>query len=195
MLALTDVIRLSHILVVSVGFGAAFLADFYTLTCLGRPVDDPLVHTLEVCHGLIWKALLGMWLTGVAMIFLRTGFIIENFSPKLFTKLITVSVLTLNATLIGMIAMPILMACKGRSLLTLPLGRKLGLGIIGALSSTSWLLAMSLGISKVLAQSGWDVFVRLLPLAYAVGALAAIVLMLVLHSRPETEESGLAVQA
>ncbi|MGB5871671.1 MAG: hypothetical protein WBH04_15860, partial [Albidovulum sp.] len=108
MLPLTDLFRFAHILVVAIGFGAAFLADIHAMRWLGRLVDNDLLTTLHACHSLVWKALIAMWVTGIIMVFIRTGFVSDNFTPKLFSKLFTVGVLTVNAFLIGRYAMPLI---------------------------------------------------------------------------------------
>lgn len=181
MLALTDVVRFTHIFSVAVGFGAAFFADFTALSGMRKPVSRSILDTLHTSHGLVWKALIGMWITGLVMIFIRTDFALANFSPKLFSKLFTVSVLTINAFLIGHFAMPIVKKCLGAPLSSLSLRTKLTLGAIGAISSASWVMAMAMGVSKVLAKSGWDVFVELLPFGYIASVVGALVVMVWLH--------------
>ena len=114
----------------------------------------------------------------------RTGFDLANFTPKLFSKLAVVSMLTLNALVIGGIAMPLVQRNIGRSLLDLPLSRQFGCACVGAVSSTSWLIALAMGESKVLAASGWNVFVELVPLAYLASLLVATLTIALLHLRP-----------
>jgi hypothetical protein len=169
---LIDAARLAHLLCIAIGFGAAFLADFQIVRQLGRTVDDRMLQFLDLSHAVIWKILLGMWITGLILIQIRTQFVLENFSPKLASKLIAVAILTVNSALIGRIAMPLIRSARGQSLLDLPMGDKLTLATIGAISTASWLLAMAMGSSKVLAASDWGVFMVLLPVAY----LAAIAL-------------------
>lgn len=178
---LVDFARFAHILAVAIGFGAAFLADFHMLSRLGSTVDDELLTTLHVCHRVVTVALVAMWATGLVMIGIRTGFAVENFSPKLFSKLLTVSVLTANAILIGRYAMPLVEENRDRNLMWLPLDVKMRLAVIGAVSSTSWMLAMAMGIIKVLATSGWLAFLLMLPIAYGLSVTGAVVVMYLLH--------------
>jgi hypothetical protein len=180
-LAVTDVFRFSHILVVAIGFGAAALADIHTITRIHRKVDDALLTTLHACHRLVWATLVLMWLTGAVMVFIRTGFDLANFTPKLFSKLITVGILTANAVLISNYAMPVLMANCGKSILMLPLTVKLRLAGLGAVSAASWLLAMAIGVSKVLAASGWLVFIAVLPGFYIFSTLLAGLVIFLIH--------------
>jgi hypothetical protein len=180
-LALTDIFRFSHILVVAIGFGAAALADFHSLTRIHRKVDANLLTTLHSCHKLVWAMLAMMWVTGLILVFIRTGFVLENFTPKLFSKLLTVAILTANATAISAFAMPVVEASIGRSLLTLPLGTKTRLAVIGAVSAASWLMAMAMGVSKVLAASSWPVFVVAIPAVYAVTMGGVALVMALVH--------------
>jgi hypothetical protein len=169
-----DLARYAHIVAVAIGFGTAFLADYHLLSRLRRPVDDSFLDSLDLYHSVVWKMLLAMWITGVILIGIRTGFVLSNFSPKLISKLVTVSVLTANAALIGHFAMPVIRAARGRSILWLPRQTKLGLAIIGAISSASWLLALAMGSSKVLAASSSSVFLVLLPLVYTTAVVLAL---------------------
>lgn len=178
---LIDFARYAHVLSVAVGFGGAFLADFHMLSRLGQPVDDDTLTTLHVCHKIVTGSLVAMWITGIVMIGIRTGFVVESFSPKLFSKLITVSILTANAILIARFAMPLVEKSRGRNLMNLSLATKLRLAVIGAVSTTSWLVAMAMGIIKVLATSGWLVFAILLPVSYAVSIAAAVGILVLLH--------------
>lgn len=174
---LLDVARYGHILVVAIGFGTAFLADYLLLSRLTRPVDEATLSVLHLCHAVIWKAILGMWITGILLVGLRTGFVPANFTPKLIAKIGTVALLTGNAVLIGQIAMPLIRAAQGRSLLWLPTGRRATLAVVGAVSSASWLLALAMGSSKVLAASPAVVFVFLVPLGYAAAITLALAIM------------------
>jgi hypothetical protein len=181
-LVLIDLARFAHILCIAVGFGAAFLADYQVARQLARPVDDRMLHALNLSHDIIWKVVIGMWVTGLILIQIRTQFVPANFTPKLVSKLIVVGILTLNSGLISHIAMPLIRRGRGQRLLDLPLGSKVTLAVIGAVSSASWLLALAMGSSKVLAASDWGVFVVLLPLAYVSAVAFAVGVMACLHT-------------
>ena len=182
-LILTDSVRYTHLFSVALGIGASFLADSLVLTNLTRPVEQSLLDRLHHYHRLVWLALIAMWISGAAMVYIRTGFVLENFSPKLYSKLAVVSMLTLNALLIGRFATPVVRRNLGRTLLDMPMRRKLPFAWIAAVSSTSWLIALAMGESKVLAASGWSVFVYLVPLAYLGSLLIASLVTVSLHLR------------
>jgi hypothetical protein len=111
-----DAARYAHIIAVAIGFGAAFLADYHVVSRLGRPIDDNLTTTLHLCHSVIWAMVAGMWVTGLILIHIRTGFDPASFTPKLIAKVITVAILTGNAMLISKIAVPLVEENRGRSL-------------------------------------------------------------------------------
>lgn len=176
-----DAVRYGHLLCVAIGLGAAFLADIQVMQRLNRPVTRALLSQLALYHKLVWAGLIGMWITGLALIYIRTGFVLTEFSPKLFSKLGIVSVLTLNAMLIGRVAMPMLKEAYGQAPNDLPLPRKIVGGWVASLSSVSWLMALALGGSKVLAVSDWMTFAWMLPGAYLLGLVGSSVLVMGAH--------------
>ena len=183
MLLVTDTLRFSHLLAVCLGLGASIMADLYILNRLRTPLTREMMATLHRTHGVVWSALGLMWITGLGLLYLRTGFDPAAFTPKLMAKLGIVGLLTLNAVLIGAVAMPMLEGRIGRSIAAFPTGLKLRFALIGGISAASWLLALAMGVSKALARSGTEVFAILLPAAYA---MALIATALVLLSRPMT---------
>jgi hypothetical protein len=175
--AIIDLARYAHILAFSFGIGVALLADLMMLSRRHAPLDRALVSALEGHHAMIAKALGAMWVSGLVLIGLRTGFDVTRFTPKLISKLATVLVLTGNAVMIGRLALPILRAGVGQRLTDLPARRTLCLAVLGGVSSGSWLLALAMGSSKMLATSGWTVFVTLVPLAYLTAIIVAALVL------------------
>jgi hypothetical protein len=178
-----DAVRYSHLFSIAVGIGASFMADTLVLSQLREPIRPEMLDRLHHYHGIVWIALAAMWISGAAMIYVRTGFDPALFSPKLISKLAVVSMLTLNALLIGRFAVPLVTRCVGSRLLDLPLRQKFCCAGIGAVSTTSWLIALAMGESKVLAASGWSVFLLLVPLAYLTSLVIAGLAIMLLHLR------------
>lgn len=176
-----DLARYSHIVAVAIGFGAAFLTDMHALSRLPAPIDRPFLSALHAYHTTIWFSVIAMWITGLTLIYIRTGFDPANFTPKLMVKILTVSVLTINAALISRIVMPLMESNRGRSLMQLPFSLKLKLAMVGAVSTSSWLLALGLGTSKVLAASGWLTFAICVPVIYVGAIVVAIGALSLLH--------------
>jgi hypothetical protein len=183
LLLVTDSVRFGHLLAVCIGLGASIMADIYILNRLRMPLSPEMLATLHRTHLIVWAALGVMWATGLGLVYIRTGFDPATFTPKLIAKLATVSVLTVNAVLIGWVVMPILKRAPGKSIAALHRGEKLCLSVIGGISSASWMLALAMGVSKVLARSDADVFAILLPAAYLI-ALPATAVLLLSQPRP-----------
>ncbi len=176
-----DLARYAHILAVAIGFGAAFLTDMHAFARLPTPIDRAFLGAIHAYHRTIWVSLVVMWITGTTLIYIRTGFDPANFTPKLLVKLLTVSVLTLNAVLISRLVLPVIEANRGRSLMQLPLAVKMRMALVGAVSTSSWLLALGLGTSKVLAASGWLTFAICVPVIYVGAILLAVGALSLLH--------------
>jgi len=179
----SDFVRYAHILSVAVGFGTAFLADIHVLGQLKNRITPDLASTLDRYHAIVWWALAGMWISGLVLIWLRTGFVLENFTPKLFSKLFVVSLLSTNAILIGKIAMPMLRRNVGRSLPDLSLLCQIPIAMIAGVSTTSWLLALALGVSKVLAQSDRAFFIEAMPLFYLTSLAVSVMMVFAIQDR------------
>jgi hypothetical protein len=86
--------------------GTSFLADISVLYRVNSPLKQSVLDSLHVYHRIGTWALIGMWVTGGMLIYLRTGFIWENFSPKLIAKIVVVALLTLNSLMINVYIMP-----------------------------------------------------------------------------------------
>lgn len=121
-----------------------------------------------------------MWVTGGVLIFLRTGFIWENFSPKLIAKIVVVSLLTINSLMINVYVMPKLKISIGTAPADMPLNARLPMSLVAGVSTCSWLLALALGSSAILKQSGANVQIVFLIGSYAAAiciSVTAAVLM------------------
>lgn len=177
-----DVVRYGHLLSVALGLGVAISADVQVVRSLTRPVTGELVRQIAQCHRMIWIALWGMWLTGLALVYLRTGFELSAFTPKLFAKLGIVGILTLNAMLMGHVGLPLLAGAEGQAPKDLPLAQKIVAGWLGAISTTSWLMALALGSSTALKTAGWSVFSVTLPVGYMLAIAGATMAIIALHA-------------
>lgn len=184
---LNDAICFVHLLAVAVGLGASFFADFNVMRTLRTPVEQPCLDILHRCHRLVWVAMAGMWASGLVLVYLRTGFIWDSFSPKLISKIVVVCILTFNAWAIGVMAMRRIENWTGQSLLGMPMRVKLPMAIIAGVSTTSWLLALALGSSAVLAQSSASLLVPLIYGAYGLGVTLAICAVAALRFNPESD--------
>ena len=177
-----DTVRLVHLVGLALGIGAGSFADWSMLRRLtGRitPADLDMLHGI---HKHVWFGLALLWASGLVILHARTGFVVSEFSPKLFAKLAVVTVLTLNALLMGLVAMRILTGNVDQSCLEFSLRHKILLCLLGAISVCSWFCGLILGIFSSLKPAGFDVILPLLMTLYCVAILSAFVIAFGLHA-------------
>jgi len=102
----------------------------------------------QAAHLIAW-ALFWLWMTGLAIIYLDTGFDPEILATKskLLFKLLTVVVLTINGIVLHRISFPVILNSE-----TLRLRESVLLAVTGALSTSHWLLAAFVGVAKPLGR-------------------------------------------
>ena len=159
--ALIDMVRGLHLLCFAAGMGVGLCFDLRTLRTLNAPVTRDDVWTLHQVHLWITAAFGGLWITGLALVYVRTGFALEAFTPMLWTKLGLMTLMVANAVAIARVVMPVMEASVGRMLTALPARRLAVVTQIAVTSLFCWTAGMALGSSVVLKTAGWDV---LLPL-------------------------------
>jgi hypothetical protein len=103
-------------------------------------------------HGIAQRVswlLLGLWVTGLGLVWFDTGFELSAIAakPKLAAKLIVVLVLTANGALLHSLAFPMLH--QGiRSQLVAAL-----IAALGAISTVSWFMAAFMGQARIIAPA------------------------------------------
>lgn len=174
-----DAARAVHLLGLALGFGVAIVADLSAARTLVRPLSWSEIETLERYHRMVAIGLALFWMSGLVLLWLRTGFEPENFSPKLMAKLGVVTLLTFNAALIGKIGLAAIVDWQGVRFGALPMMERLRLGALGGLSGAGWISALSLGVFSNLKTMEWSVLSELIGAIYLCGLLGAIMLALV----------------
>jgi hypothetical protein len=164
---LIDLIRCAHLLFLVLGMGPALYYDLRSLHRIRQPVSQNDLDELRRIHSIVSIACVGLWLSGAALIWVRTQFDISEFSPKLWSKTIVVSTLTVNAIVLSIVVIPALERIKGSRVVAIPLGRLVGMNLCAGVSLSCWMLALVLGSSSVLRTAGWDL---LLPVLLGVSA-------------------------
>lgn len=101
---------------------------------------------LRAHHRVAWL-LLCLWLSGLAIVGIDTGFAPDAIGaqPKLMAKLLCVLLLTLNGVLLRLWCFPRL---AGRQ--ALPMAEAVGVMACGAFSTASWLVAAFYGVARPL---------------------------------------------
>lgn len=178
---LNDMIKYGHLLCVAAAMGSAFFADWTVLRSLNQPISRQLIDTLQTQHKFVARLFVAVWVTGATYLWWRTGFAASELSPKIISKVGTVTILSINAFVIGGVALPLMRRNMGCTFLDLTLRNKLTLAVAGSISTTSWLLALALGTSKWLDAGGWSMLTPLVLLAYSSGILAGFFVTFVVH--------------
>lgn len=172
-LLVADILRFSHLLSVAAGFGVAVETEIFMMRRRKSAISPGLQSGIEHRHRVILYALGAMWVTGMALIALRTGFQLSAFTPKLWAKISVVAILTINALFISEVALPILKQHAGKRITALPNSARRALFAVAGISATSWIFAMALGSSALLKVAPAWLFQSLLPVAYIAGILVA----------------------
>lgn len=171
---LNDAARATHLVGLALGFGVAILADLCAARSLFRPLDDRDFDTLHQYHRTVALGLALFWASGLILLWLRTGFEPANFSPKLMAKLGVVSLLTVNAILIGRIGLPTMRAWYGFRYGSLPLAHRLRLAALAGMSGAGWISALALGVFSAMKTFEWEVLSEIIGVIYFVGLGGAL---------------------
>lgn len=148
--------------------GPALYFDLRCMHLINKPLSQEDIVELRRIHNVVTMACVGLWASGLALIWIRTNFDFAQFSPKLWSKVIVVSVLSLNAMILNTVVIPVLARNTGIRLADLPLTKLVPMTLCAGVSLSCWLLALALGASSILKVSGWDI---LLPVMLGGAAL------------------------
>ena len=171
-----NLVRCVHIFSLVFCLYIAFSADLRAARTLLYPISKSDIEKLEKYHLALSIALIALWIFGIALAGIVTEMNPANVSPKLMTKFAVVGVLTLNATLIGRVAMPMMAKSVGWRLGDLPLHKRIAMCLMSATSFISWVGAFSLGAVSALKPAPPEVLVFIFGNAYLIGFLGAFVL-------------------
>jgi hypothetical protein len=133
------------------------------------------ITILKKSAQLVIYALGALWLSGILIVIVDNNFSVIMSKPKLLAKLTVVTILTINGILLHRFAFPILAGLKQYSL------RKSGLicSLLGAVSITTWLFSIFVGIGGVLTPFfGFSGFMLLYVLAITIAVTVSLHTML-----------------
>lgn len=171
---LNDAARAAHLIGLALGFGVAIIADLCAARSLFRPLQEHEFEDLHRYHRTVAFGLALFWVSGLVLLWLRTGFALENFSPKLIAKLCVVSLLTLNAYLIGRIGLPTMIAWAGCRFGALPIAHRLRLGALAGMSGAGWIAALALGVFSAMKTFEWEILSEIIGAIYILGLGGAL---------------------
>lgn len=147
---LLDILRASHLTLFAAGMGTCLFHDFLTFRSMADPITRSEIVSIELLHSWIRFAFAGLWVTGLILVYVRTSFDLANFSPKLWTKLSLMGVMTANSLLVGLYVLPMLRKNLGRSMLTIAPRDLRTATTIAMVSMFGWTSGMILGSSTYL---------------------------------------------
>jgi len=156
-----------HIVVFAVAFAEIVRADW---ALLRTPRID--FSGLGATARVVTLSLIGLWVTGLGLIALDTGFdpAIISARPKLVAKLIAVTVLTGNGVLLHHHAFPMLRRSMH------PPGRLAGAVALGAISTVSWTFAAFVGSARLIAGAmSLEAFLALYGIGLVAGVAVAVI--------------------
>lgn len=159
-----DLLRAVHLVFFAAGMGTALYMDFMSFWSIQLPRSADDMHDLERIHIWITAAFVGLWLSGMSLIYVRTGFELALFSPKLWLKIGVMTLMTLNSGILVIVILPMMRRMLGRCVISLPLFQLMGATQIAVISLFCWSSGLFLGSSVVLKSASWDM---LFPLACA----------------------------
>ena len=145
-----------------VGMGPALYYDVRSLLRIAQPMRSSDIEELHRIHWIVSVACGGLWVSGMALIYARTGFELSQFSPKLWSKVAVVTVLTANAFVLSTVMIPALSRFKGLRLVDLPVRQLVPMSVCAGVSLSCWVLALALGSSVTLKTAGWDLLLPVL---------------------------------
>ena len=171
-----DIIRVGHMFAFAVGIGAAMFLEIQVVRRFFARIDEEGLRLLIFGHGLIRRAVHGLWITGIALLAIRVGLEGAPLSDKLLAKLSIVILLTLNMQIIDRNLVVRIVGHEGGSIPEMPFRTRAECGAIAGFSAACWLGALLLGgigYAKTMDGIALAQFLVPLLLAGAAGGLIA----------------------
>lgn len=160
-IVLVDLIRIAHLICFAAGMGMALFLDVRSFWRLNLPVTQSDLDEQSRIHAWIIAAFIGLWISGLTLIYVRTGFVLAEFSPKLVLKVVLMALMSANAVLISRRVLPLLRRNLGRSILDLPALPRFLVVQIAIASMFFWTSGLILGSSVAVKTAQWDVLIPL----------------------------------
>lgn len=156
---LLDALRAAHLIFFAAGMGTGLFHDYVTFRTMADPITKAEIAAIEKLHKWIRFAFAGLWATGLILIYVRTSFDVANFSPKLWTKVRLMGLMSVNAVFIGLYVLPMLRRNLGKSMFDIAPRELRFATSIAAVSMFCWTSGMLLGSSTYLKTAPWEVLV------------------------------------
>lgn len=187
---LIDLIECAHLLFVVLSMGPALYFDLQSLKRLSSPISQIYIDDLHDLHRLVTIAFLGLWVSGAALIGVRTGYDFAEFSPKLWCKIGVVSVLAVNSIVLHVFIFPLLKRSIGHQLIYFPFKLLFLMTLCGGISLAGWMLSLALGSSSALKSADWGTLMLFLTLGATLCILATLVSVFGVRRDARSRKSG-----
>lgn len=178
---LADAARFIHFIGFALGIGAGSFADFSILRKINTDITTCDLGNLETVHKIVWTGLGLLWVSGLIILYTKTGFSILEFTPKLIMKLAVVVLLTVNAFLLGLWAIPILKKNINRPYISFSLEHKTVLSLLASISVCSWLSGLILGIFSTLRPADFDIILPIFATLYGLAIIGSVIMTIIMH--------------
>ncbi len=176
----TDLVRVTHFIGFAIGIGAAVFLEGLVLSRARVAIEEEELALIEHGHRLILMALGVLWISGLALVGLKTGFDPALITGKMQAKMWIVAALTANAFVIAWVVTPLLRDALYSSLSDMHDMKLAMIGGAAGLSAAGWLSALVLGAVGHLATAQIEllgpVFFGVLVAGILVGAVFAVVI-------------------
>lgn len=171
---LADIIVAMHMFCLAAALGISMFVESLIVPRFLQQIERRDVDFLHEGHRLVSMAVLGLWLTGFALIALKLGVMGETLTALLSMKLVIVALLTLNLKMVADHVIPVMRHNTGHHLGVLTRYELRLLGAIAGMSASGWMLALGVGAIRMFETlSGLQLALIFLPLLVAAPALGA----------------------
>ena len=152
-ISLHDALLITHVIGLVLGYGVAISIDFLLLRALlSRRLSPIILDVAQHAARLTTLGLLILWLSGIGFLFEYRNTAPEKLeNPKIYAKIIIVTLLSLNGYLIHRFVFPTLWRYAGKDVLGLASSRVLLVFCVcAAISTVSWIFPLILGLNSAL---------------------------------------------
>ncbi|MCE3251753.1 MAG: hypothetical protein K0Q67_763 [Cellvibrio sp.] len=136
-----------HLIAACIAVGILLIQDLALSKQRGRPMDTEAVGDLQKSAGMVFVALVILWISGLGLVvqgFLDNPAYLMN--QKLWAKFTVVSILTLNGLFLHYYSFPKLISAKG--FIGQGVSEQFLILVTATISGVSWLYACYLGIAR-----------------------------------------------
>lgn len=169
-----DIIIAMHMFCFAACIGISLFAESMIVPRFLNQIDRRDVEFLSEAHRLVHISLMGLWLSGVALLGLTLGVMGEPLTAQLIMKFVIVAVLSFNIKMIADHALPVFRHNIGNHLGVLTRYELRFLGALAGVSTSGWMLALGLGaIGMFQTLAGWQLAAIFVPLMIAAPLIGA----------------------